>query len=403
MKKILIYTDCENFAGCENIIPVLLKHKKLNFNYKFSLTYKYSKSYYYGLSKKLKISKHNIYPIKMLSFQVNNSILHKMLKKISSIFELFIMIYEIKILVSHFNNIKPDIVFINNGGYPGARGCRSAAIAAKIFRAKHIYFNVNNIVQPYNSLKRISQYPVDKIVSLSVTKFITASRYAKIKLENTLNLKKSITIRLLNTFNKEKVLKDPLQIKFNLFNEKNILLVGCVGVFKPNKGHYYFFESIRLLKKKFRCNNLKFILIGEGPSLNAYNDFINKFKIRKYIKIIPFKWNIFDYYNAMDIYVHPSIAYDDFPFAVREAMSSRLPVIGSKFAGIPELVKHNVNGILVPPKNSLLLAKAIKYLANNKKLRKKFGTKGLSIYNRELSSKAVIKNYHKLFSGKYYN
>ena len=103
----------------------------------------------------------------------------------------------------------------------------------------------------------------------------------------------------------------------------------------------------------------------------------------------------------MDIYVHPSVAYDDLPFAVREAMSSGLPIIGSKFAGIPELVKHNVNGILVPPRNSLSLAKAINYLASNKRLRKKFGNKSLDIYKSELSSKAVIKNYHKLFSGKY--
>ena len=174
-------------------------------------------------------------------------------------------------------------------------------------------------------------------------------------------------------------------------------------MFKPNKGHCYFFEAVRILIEKFNCNNLKFILIGEGPSLNKYNYIIKKYKIREHIKIIPFQWNIFDYYNAMDIYVHPSIQHDDLPFAVREAMSSGLPVIGSKFAGIPELVKHNINGILVPPRNSLSLAKAINYLANNKRLRKKFGNKSLDIYKNELSSKAVIKNYHKLFSGKYYN
>jgi len=401
MKKILIYTDCEYFAGCENIIPVLLKHKKLNLYYNFCLTYKYSKSYYYGLKKKLNISKYDIYPIKILSFQVKNLVVDKILKKILSIFELFFMLYEIKILITHFNKIKPDIVFINNGGYPGARSCRSAAIAAKIIGIKFIYFNVNNIAQSYNSLKRISQYPVDKIVSLCVTKFTTASKYAKIKLKNTLNLKENRILKLLNTFDKKKIVKNRNQIRFNLFNEKNSLFVGCVGVFKTNKGHYYFFEAIRILIEKFKCNNLKFILIGEGPSLNIYNDIIKKYKIGQHIKIIPFQWNIFDYYNAMDIYVHPSILYDDLPFAVREAMSSGLPVIGSRFAGIPELVKHNVNGILVPPRNSLSLAKAINYLANNKRLRKKFGNKSLDIYKSELSSKAVIKNYHKLFSSKY--
>ena len=401
MKKILIYTDCEYFAGCENIIPVLLKHKKLNLYYNFCLTYKYSKSYYYGLKKKINIYKHDIYPIKILSFQVKNLVVDKILKKFLSIFELFFILYEIKILILHFNKIKPDVIFINNGGYPGARSCRSAAIAAKIVGVKYIYFNVNNIAQSYNSLKRISQYPIDKIVSLCVTKFTTASRYAKLKLKNALNLKENKTLRLLNTFDKKKILKSRNQIRYNLFEKKNILIVGCIGIFEPNKGHNYFFESIKLLKEKFKCNNLKFILIGEGSSLSKYNDLIDEYKIREHIKIIPFQWNIFDYYNAMDIYVHPSVAYDDLPFAVREAMSSGLPIIGSKFAGIPELVKHNVNGILVPPRNSLSLAKAINHLASNKKLRKKFGNKSLDIYKSELSSKAVIKNYHKLFSGKY--
>jgi len=62
-------------------------------------------------------------------------------------------------------------------------------------------------------------------------------------------------------------------------------------------------------------------------------------------------------------------------------------------------VNNGQNGILVPPGNPLLLAEAIAYLIQNKKICQKFGDASKEIYEKELSPKSVIQAYHKLFNG----
>jgi len=399
MKNVLIYTDCHYFGGCENVIPVLLKHEELNSQFNISFSYRFSRNYEEGLGKKLQVDEYNIYPIKLPGFSTSRSLAWKIARRLSSMFELVLMIYDIKVFIAHFNKIKPDVLFINNGGYPGARSCRSAVIAAKIAGVKHVYFNVNNIAEPYDNLKRILQYPVDIIIKKCVTKFVTASKYARKKLIETLKLKQDDVLWVLNTFQQKPSFIDRQEVRLDYHVDKNMLLIGCVGELSLNKGHHHLLEAVHLLKEQYGCKNFKFVLIGEGPESDNFNNYINEHRINDCIKIMPFQWNVFDYYNAMDIYVHPSIAFDDLPFAVREAMSMGLPIIGTDFAGIPELVNDGLNGTLVPPGEPILLAKAISYLIDHEEIRKKFGDASRDIYEKELSPQAVVRGYYKLFNG----
>ena len=54
-----------------------------------------------------------------------------------------------------------------------------------------------------------------------------------------------------------------------------------------------------------------------------------------------------------DILCIPSIWAENSPGVVIHALSLGLPVIGSDKAGIPELVEHGKNGLLVPPGDKL--------------------------------------------------
>ena len=54
--------------------------------------------------------------------------------------------------------------------------------------------------------------------------------------------------------------------------------------------------------------------------------------------------------NAFDFIILPSISHEDFPNVVVEAFSLGKPVIGSKIAGKPQQIYHEINGILVSPK-----------------------------------------------------
>jgi len=56
----------------------------------------------------------------------------------------------------------------------------------------------------------------------------------------------------------------------------------------------------------------------------------------------------------------PSLFYEHFCYAVAEALLDQRPVVASAIGAIPELVEHEVTGLLVPPGDAHAFAEAIR-------------------------------------------
>jgi glycogen(starch) synthase len=71
---------------------------------------------------------------------------------------------------------------------------------------------------------------------------------------------------------------------------------------------------------------------------------------------------------SLDVLVLPS-AYEEMGSVLTEAMASGLPVVASDVGGIPEVVRHDETGLLVPPGDVAALAAALDRLAGEPRLR----------------------------------
>lgn len=81
-------------------------------------------------------------------------------------------------------------------------------------------------------------------------------------------------------------------------------------------------------------------------------------------------------YDAVDLWVLPARKPEGLGNVLIEAMAMSKPVIGSAIGGIPEIIDHGVNGLLVPPGNPQALAAAISYLLSNAEERRRMGQAG---------------------------
>jgi glycosyltransferase involved in cell wall biosynthesis len=65
-----------------------------------------------------------------------------------------------------------------------------------------------------------------------------------------------------------------------------------------------------------------------------------------------------------DVLVVPSIWYENSPVAILEALTTGTPVVGSNLGGIPELVQHDVNGLLYQAGSVADLARQLQRLSD---------------------------------------
>lgn len=57
--------------------------------------------------------------------------------------------------------------------------------------------------------------------------------------------------------------------------------------------------------------------------------------------------------------------YDNMPVSVIEAMALGFPIVSTDVGGMPDLIDHNSDGLLVPPNDAVAMVKAIKFLLDN--------------------------------------
>ena len=79
-------------------------------------------------------------------------------------------------------------------------------------------------------------------------------------------------------------------------------------------------------------------------------------------------------------------------------MAAKLPIVGSRSGGIPELINHGENGLLFDPENADELVDCIQQLIVNKEQATKFARNAYAtvknICNPEIVAQMVI-NYYK--------
>ena len=106
-----------------------------------------------------------------------------------------------------------------------------------------------------------------------------------------------------------------------------------------------------------------------------------------------------DFYHSVDMFVMPS-RRESFGLAAVEASASGLPVIASRFGGIPEIVIHGETGLLVDPEDVVRFGEAISLLAGNGDLRLEMGLRGrkrmMEKFDWRDSVESMVKIYNKI-------
>ena len=163
-------------------------------------------------------------------------------------------------------------------------------------------------------------------------------------------------------------------------------LVGIVGDFALRKGHQYLFEA--LPKIVAEVPNFKLVTVGRFNRNEALVKNLRalqlKHNLHRRVKWLGYRSNVEDYMAAFDVCVVPSVI-EPLGLVALEAMAAGTPVVAAKTGGLPEIVEHQHNGLLVESRNPEELADAIIQMARSESERRRMGENGRSMVSEKFN------------------
>ncbi len=154
---------------------------------------------------------------------------------------------------------------------------------------------------------------------------------------------------------------------------RDAVILGAMGRLDGVKGFEYLIEALALLAPD--CPRLVLAIAGTGPLAESLAGQAAARGLRQRVVLLGYCQDVDQFLDACDVFVLSSLS-EALPFALLEAMSHELPVVGTRVGGVPEVIVQGETGLLVPPRDASGLAAAIAPLVDRPDLRQKLGSAG---------------------------
>jgi glycosyltransferase involved in cell wall biosynthesis len=152
-------------------------------------------------------------------------------------------------------------------------------------------------------------------------------------------------------------------------------VIGIVGRLAVQKGHTVLLDAMKGVATKIP--DVTLVIIGDGPDRDSLKLKAQSLGIEKIILWLGamMQEEVFKLYSIMDVFVMPSL-YEGFGLTAVEAMAAGLPVVGTKVAGLSEIIENGVTGYLVSVGDTQELSRCLSYLITNPDQAQRMGQEG---------------------------
>ncbi len=158
----------------------------------------------------------------------------------------------------------------------------------------------------------------------------------------------------------------------NILNSSGISLsLIWVGRIVPIKNLKMFLNALVIVKQSNIKIQVK--IVGDGELRQEAEDFVQMNGLEM-VTFLGYRTDIPDLLAQSDVFILTSIN-EGFGRVLVEAMACGLAIIATRVGGVPEIIHHGENGLLVESCNNTQLAESIIYLAQNREYRQDIGIK----------------------------
>lgn len=145
--------------------------------------------------------------------------------------------------------------------------------------------------------------------------------------------------------------------------------------------------------------HIQYSIVGDGPELPRLKQLVVELDLESHVK---FFGSLNDaereqQYRKADVFVmaarQSAWDYEGFGIVFLEAMARGLPVIGANTGGIPDVIKDEATGLLVPPDDPISVAQAVRRLAEDAGLRSRLTTAAMQTLQDRFLWSTIAQQY----------
>jgi len=154
-----------------------------------------------------------------------------------------------------------------------------------------------------------------------------------------------------------------VNVDLDWFDNKSVKVILSVGRLSPQKNFTYLIDAFS--KAYLNNNNIRLLIIGDGPLKSELSDQILQKGLRGLVRIVPGKANVFPYFYRSDIFALTSL-WEGFGNVIVEAIAFGLPVIASKVpGGVSNILRGGVGDLVSLDDQSIFVKKMLRLIENS--------------------------------------
>lgn len=185
--------------------------------------------------------------------------------------------------------------------------------------------------------------------------------------------------------------RDHLKKQYGIEDNERILI--HISNFRKVKRIQDVIKTFALIHKEI---DAKLILVGDGPESPTAFDLVEKLGISEKVLFLGRQKNISDLLSISDLKLLMS-EQESFGLVLLEAMACKVPAIGTRVGGIPEVIKHEETGYLVELGDVEQAAKYAVQLLGNSNLLSEFKEKAYEHGKANFHSETILNHYLRIY------
>jgi glycosyltransferase involved in cell wall biosynthesis len=191
---------------------------------------------------------------------------------------------------------------------------------------------------------------------------------------------------------------DPARFTFQVPRDKmrrelgipeGVPVIGTIGSLVDHKDHKTLIAALPAVRKRFPTAQC--LIVGEGELRPDLERQIAELNLKDCVRPIGYREDVETFLSGFDLFALSS-HLEGLCTSVADAMLFRLPVVGTRTGGVPDLVRDGETGLLVEPKQPDSLADAIVRLLEDPALAQRLGAAGERHVHGQFTAEALVRN-----------